>query len=267
MPTLGSMKVQTPLSGVRAIVTGGTSGLGLAMAAALTQAGARVAVTGRDRERAESVAARLGGAAIGLALDVRDEELVQTGVDAVYEQFGGIDLLVCNAGIGMRSVNPRFMTEPQPFWEVTPSSFRDVLDTKLTGSFLVARAVVPRMLADGGRVVIISMNEETMTRRGFVPYGPAGAAVEAFARAMANDLAGSAVTVNILLPGGATATGMIPEDAPADTKAALLEPAVMGPPIVWLGSEEAAGVHGERIVAKDFHAWLVRRRRESRPSD
>jgi NAD(P)-dependent dehydrogenase (short-subunit alcohol dehydrogenase family) len=250
----------TDLNGVRALVTGGTSGLGLAMAAALTQAGACVAVTGRDRERAESVAARLGAGAIGLALDVRDKELVQTGVDAIYEQFGGIDLLVCNAGIGMLSVNPRFLSESQPFWEVTPSGFHDVLDTKVTGTFLVARAVVPRMLADGGRVVIISMNEETMTRGGFVPYGPAGAAVEALARVMANDLAGSPVTVNILLPGGATATGMIPTDTPAETRAALLDPAIMGPPIVWLGSQEAAGVHGARIVATDFDGWLATRR-------
>jgi gluconate 5-dehydrogenase len=230
------------------------------MAAALAQAGARVAVTGRDHDRAESTAARLGPTAIGFALDVRDPESVEMGVDAIYEQFGGIDLLVCNAGIGMRSVNPRFLSEPQPFWEVTPSGFRDVLETKVTGTFLVARAVVPRMLADGGRVVIISMSEQTMTRQGFVPYGPAGAGVEALARVMANDLAGSSVTVNILLPGGASATGMIPEDAPAETRAGLLDPAIMGPPIVWLGSEEAAGLHGERIVAKDFEAWLARRR-------
>jgi NAD(P)-dependent dehydrogenase (short-subunit alcohol dehydrogenase family) len=270
MPTLGWMEVEAPtsgvapaktdLSGVRGLVTGGTSGLGLAMAAALTQAGARVAVTGRDRERAESTAARLGGAAIGLALDVRDDQLVRTGVEAVYERLGGIDLLVCNAGIGMRSVNPRFLTHPQPFWELTPAGFRDVLDTKVSGTFLVARAVVPRMLTDGGRVVVISMNEKTMTRSGFVPYGPSGAAVEALARVMANDLAGSAVTVNILLPGGATATGMIPEDTPPEARAGLLDPAIMGPAIVWLASVEAAGVHGERIVAKDFDGWLAQRR-------
>jgi NAD(P)-dependent dehydrogenase (short-subunit alcohol dehydrogenase family) len=112
-----------------------------------------------------------------------------------------VDVLVNNAGIGMRTVNPRFLTEPQPFWEVSPTGFRDVMETKVTGSFLVARAIVPRMLAKGGgRVITISMNEQTMTRRGFVPYGPSGAAVEAMSRVMAADLAGSPVTVNILLP-------------------------------------------------------------------
>ena len=124
-------------------------------------------------------------------------------------------MLVNNAGIGMRTVNPRFMTEPQPFWDVPPAGFRDVLETKATGTFLVARAVVPRMLsAGGGRVVTISMSEQTMTRRGFVPYGPSGAAVEALARVMAADLADTPVTANILLPGGATATGMIPDEMP-----------------------------------------------------
>ena len=113
-------------------------------------------------------------------------------------------MLVNNAGIGMRTVNPRFMSEPQPFWEVTPAGFRDVMETKVVGCFLVARAVVPLMLRQGGgRVVNISMNEQTMVRRGFVPYGPAGAGVEALSRVMAADLAGSSVTVNILLPGGA----------------------------------------------------------------
>ena len=156
----------------------------------------------------------------------------------------------------MRTVNPRFMTDPQPFWEVAPAGFRDVLETKATGAFLVARAVVPKMLAAGaGRVVTISMNEQTMVRRGFVPYGPSGAAVEALARVMAADLAGTPVTANILLPGGATRTGMTPDDEMTDeVRAGLLDPAIMGPPIVWLASPEAAGVHDQRIVAKDWSA-------------
>jgi NAD(P)-dependent dehydrogenase (short-subunit alcohol dehydrogenase family) len=108
-------------------------------------------------------------------------------------------------------------------------------------------------------VVNISMNEQTMVRGGFVPYGPAGAAVEALSRVMAADLAGTPVAVNILLPGGATNTGMIPDGTPAETRDALLDPSVMGPPIVWLASEEAAGVHDQRIVATEFERWLAAR--------
>ncbi len=247
------MELRTPkLPSTRVLVTGGTSGLGRAMAAALTDAGARVVLTGRDRVRAEAAAGVIG--ATGIAMDVRDEQSVTAGVEVTYEQLGGLDVLICNAGIGMRTVNPRFMTDPSSFWEVSPEGFRDVIETKVVGSFLVAGAVAPRMLeAGGGRIVMISMNEQTMTRRGFVPYGPSGAAVEALARVMAADLDGTTVTVNILLPGGATATGMIPDGASAEVRERLLDPAIMGPPSVWLCSPDAAGVHNQRIVATEFN--------------
>jgi NAD(P)-dependent dehydrogenase (short-subunit alcohol dehydrogenase family) len=248
------------LGGTRALITGATSGLGLAMARALVAAGARVAITSRDAQRAGRAAADLGPGAFGLALDARDEGAVAAGVTEVWERLGGIDLLVNNAGIGMRTVNDRFLQDPQPFWEVPPVGFRDVLETKVTGCFLTAREVVPLMLRQGGgRIVTISMSEATMVRRGFVPYGPSGAAVEALSRVMAADLTGSPVTVNLLLPGGATDTGMIPDDTPAEARERLLDSAIMGPPIVWLASPAAAGVHDERIVAAEFEQWLTAR--------
>jgi NAD(P)-dependent dehydrogenase (short-subunit alcohol dehydrogenase family) len=239
------------LRSTRVLVTGGTSGLGKAMAAALVSSGARVALTSRMRSRARTAAAEIG--AVGIELDVRDERSVLSGIDNAYEELGGVDVLVSNAGIGMLTVNPHFMSEPQPFWKVSPDGFRDVIETKITGTFLVARTVAPRMLAaGGGRIVIISMNEQTMTRRGFVPYGPAGAGVEALARVMAADLADTPVTVNLLLPGGATATGMVPDDIPTDVRERLLDPAIMGPPVVWLCSEGARGINDQRIVATEF---------------
>src|SRR5271166_4897698 len=256
------------LTGTRVLVTGGTSGLGRAMAQALVAAGARVAVTSRRHDRAQASAAELGAGALGVELDVRDAHSVSMAIDSVYGMLDGLDVLVNNAGIGMRTVNPRFMTEPQPFWEVPPAGFRDVLETKVTGAFLVARAVVSRMLSAGsGRVVTISMNEQTMTRRGFIPYGPSGAAVEAMARVMAADLADTPVTANILLPGGATATGMIPDEMPDELRANLLDPAIMGPPILWLASPDAAGVHDERIVARDFDSWLEARETKGLPAE
>ncbi len=255
------MTESTESTGCRtALVTGGTSGLGLAMAAALTGAGLRVAVAGRSGERAEEVAGRLPGA-FGVELDVRHGESVSSAVAAAWSRLGGIDLLVNNAGIGMRTVNPRFMTEPRGFWTVPPDGFRDVIATNLTGYFLVAREVTPRMLgAGGGRIVNISMNHATMTRAGFVPYGPSRAGAESLSRIMAADLRGTPVTVNMLLPGGATLTGMVPDEHAAGPRN-LLEPEVMGPPVVWLASAEAAGVTDERIVATEFGQWLSDRRK------
>ncbi len=182
---------------------------------------------GRSAAQAAAAAAELPGAA-GIEVDVRDESSVARAVDQAWSRLGGIDMLVNNAGIGMHTVNPRFTT----------GGFRAVIETNLTGYFLVAREVTSRMLAGGGGgIVNISVSHSTMHRAGFVPYGPSRAGSEALSRIMAADLRDAGVTVNLLLPGRATATGMLPDDVPAGRE--LLEPAVMGPPIVLLASTEA----------------------------
>ena len=232
--------------GVRVLVTGGTSGLGHAMAAALIDAGAHVAITGRDPARTADAAARLTAGpgadpsrVVGVTVDVRDEHSVERGVDETVTTLGGIDVLVNNAGIGMRTVNPPVPHRP---------------------AAVLARAAVPRMLSAGrGGVVNATMNHSTMVRRGFVPYGPARAGAEALSRIMAADLADTPVRVNQLLPGGATESGMIPEDLPVEARARLLPADVMAAPIRWLCSPEASGVHDERIVATEFDAWLASR--------
>jgi gluconate 5-dehydrogenase len=230
------------------------------MAEALARAGLRVALTGRSGERAAKAAEGLPGT-FGIEMDVRDEESVQRAVAAAWSRLQGIDLLVNNAGIGMRTVNPNFLTEPRGFWTVPPDGFRDLIATNLTGYFLVAREVTPRMLdAGGGRIVNVSMNHATMTRAGFVPYGPSRAGAESLSHIMAADLRGTPVTVNMLLPGGATRTGMVPDEQAAGPRN-LLEPEIMGPPIVWLASAEASGVTDERIVATEFEQWLSDRRK------
>jgi NAD(P)-dependent dehydrogenase (short-subunit alcohol dehydrogenase family) len=242
------------------LITGATSGLGHAMALALAEAGASIVAAGRSGERAREVAAALPDA-VGIELDVRDESSVARAVDQAWGELGGIDMLVNNAGIGMRTVNPRFLTDPQPFWDVSAGGFRAVIDTNLTGYFLTARELVPRMLKAGhGRIVNVSMSHSTMNRAGFVPYGPSRAGAEALSRIMAADLKDSDITVNLLLPGGPTLTGMVPDEhRPASVE--FLEPAIMGPPIVWLASRQATGVHDTRIVATQFESWLSERTR------
>jgi NAD(P)-dependent dehydrogenase (short-subunit alcohol dehydrogenase family) len=249
------------LAGVRALVTGGTSGLGFAMSQALAGAGARVVLTGRAGPRVLQAAARIANdtrasdtRVTGLAMDVRDEQSVTAGIDRALTSLGGIDVLVNNAGIGMRTVNPDFMTEPIGFWQVSPDRFRDLLTTNVVGYFLVARAVVPHMLevAGHGKIVNISVSETTMRRKGFTPYGPSRAATDALSHIMAADLAGTGIDVNLLLPGGATRSGMTPDSAPEDVQATWLDPAIMGPPIVWLASPASDGHTDQRIIATEF---------------
>ncbi len=240
------------LKGIRTIVTGGTSGLGFAMSQALAEAGARVVLTGRTEQRVQDAATRIERAdqVTGLVMDVRDEQSVTVGIDRAITSLGGIDVLVNNAGIGMRTVNPHFMTEPMGFWQVSPDGFRDLLTTNVVGYFLVARAAVPHMLEAGhGKIVNISVSETTMRRRGFTPYGPSRAATDSLSHIMAADLAGSGIDVNLLLPGGATRSGMTPDSAPEDMQATWLDPAIMGPPVVWLASPASDGITDQRIIA------------------
>ncbi len=258
----------TDLSGVRAVVTGATSGLGAAMADALLEAGAAVAIAARPGPRLDEAVARRrqrGWRAEPLAVDVRDPASVEAAATRALSLLGGLDLVVNNAGIGMRTVNPRFFDDPRPFFEVTPEGFSDLVATNLTGYFLVARAFAPHFVRQGrGRFVNMSMNHETMRRRGFVPYGPARAGAEALSMIMVEDLRPFNVAVNIVLPGGATATGMIPDGLPAAARERLLQPEVIKAPTVFLASEEAEGLTGQRIVAKDFDRWLEDHR--SRPA-
>lgn len=239
-----------------ALVSGATSGLGRAMAEALLEAGMDVLIAARASERLQRTVGAWrdrGLRAHETPVDVRDADSVEELAAMTEARFGGLDLLVNNAGIGMRTVDPTFMSDPRPFYEVPVAGFEDVVRTNLTGYFLMARAFAPILVRQGsGRIVNITMNVETMQRRGFVPYGPARAGAEALSRIMTEDLRPYGIAVNQLLPGGATRTGMIPDGVDPEH---LLRPEIMGPPIVFLASAEAAGLTGARIVAKDFDAW------------
>ncbi|MFV1919674.1 SDR family oxidoreductase [Sphingomonas sp. MJ1 (PH-R8)] len=240
------------LDGQVAIVTGGGRGLGRAMALGLAAAGARVIATAaREAAEVETIAAEsLDGGIVPMIADVaRDEDCARV-VAMAHDRFGRLDILVNNAGRGMKYVSERFLTEPTRFWETDPDVWRMVIDTNVNGPFLMARAAVPGMIAAGyGRIVNITMNHATMRRRGFSPYGPSKAALESETIIWAQDLEGTGVTVNALSPGGATATGMIPDGFPQDGHAKLLNPTIVVPPLLWLASEASSGVTGGRLDA------------------
>jgi len=125
----------------------------------------------------------------------------------------------------------------------------------VNGPFLMARHAVPVMLKAGwGRIINISVSEETMRRRGFSPYGPSKAALESETVIWAQDLEGTGITVNALLPGGVTLTGMLPEVVPEKLKTAMLDPSIMVPPLLWLVSPDAGATTGRRVVAAKWQA-------------
>jgi NAD(P)-dependent dehydrogenase (short-subunit alcohol dehydrogenase family) len=235
-----------------AVITGGGRGIGRAIAETYAREGAKVVVTAaRQKAEIEEVAARIDGAAF--LADVSKSDDVRALVDSVLSRFDRIDILVNNAARGMKFVNENFMTEPKPFWEADVDAWRMVIDTNITGVFLLTKAVVPHMLERGsGRVINISVNQETMRRKGFSPYGPSKAALESMSTIWAQELAGTGITLNILLPGGATNTGMIPDSFPEVRRKDLIDPQVMGPPAVYLASDEAGETNGQRIIAIEW---------------
>ena len=167
-----------------AIVTGGGRGIGRAIALGYAKAGADVVISvARSPDEADAVVA-LGEALPGTIQAVQADVTVAADVDRLVQRAldvrGRIDVLVNNAARGMRFVNERFMTDPRPFWEADPVAWRMVIETNIVGVFLMSRAVVPHMLAAGGGSIInVTINQATMVRRGFSPYGPSKAALEA----------------------------------------------------------------------------------------
>ncbi len=251
------------LSGRTAIVTGAGRGLGRSMALGLARAGANVMLTAaRNRREIDMVAEEparspTAGAVRPLLADVANEEDCARVVSETVSEFGGVHILVNNAGRGMRFVSEKFFDTPTKFWETDPTVWKMIIDTNVNGPFLMARAAAPHMMKQRwGRIVNISMNHETMRRAGFSPYGPSKAALESETIIWAQDLAGTGVTVNALLPGGATDTGMVPGDIAPHLRQQLLPPDIMVPPLLWLVSEQASGVSGSRFDANLWDAAL-----------
>jgi 3-oxoacyl-[acyl-carrier protein] reductase len=239
------------------MVTGGSRGLGREMVLALAGVGAAVAVVGSrpggalDDTVAE--ANRLGaGRAVAIAADVADYAQCEAAATAALDAIGPIDVLINNAGLGMRRVSETFNTKPTRFWETEPEAWKEIIDTNVNGVFNMARVLVPGMVSRGfGKVINISTSDQTMVRQGYSPYGPSKAALEAMSRVWAQDLAGTGVDVNVYLPGGAADTDLLPPSP--DKKGAdgnLLPADIMRRAILWLVDDQSNGMTGGRYIAR-----------------
>jgi len=251
------------LSGKTAIVTGAGRGIGRSIALGLARSGANVVITvarnGAEGDQVAQEAAKIPGVAAvrSMIADAASESDAERVVNGTLREFGAVHILVNNAGRGMRLVSEKFLEVPTRFWETDPRVWRMIVDTNVNGPFLMARLAAPHMMRQRwGRIINISISHETMRRPGFSPYGPSKAALESETIIWAKDLAGSGVTVNALLPGGATATDMVPQDIPSYLRATLLSPEIMIPPLLWLVSDATNGVTGSRFVANLWDATL-----------
>ena len=181
-----------------AIVTGGTRGIGRAVAAALLELGSRVMITGRTKAGVESAVAALGKAAgdpsrvAGLAVDVRDAGAVRTLVTSTVERFGSLDTLINNAGVGAFSTVEA----------TTDEEWASVIDTNLTGVFYCSRAAVPAMRKAGGGWII---NVASLAGRNYFANGAAycasKAGLVAFTEALMLEVRNDNIRVSVVMPG------------------------------------------------------------------
>ena len=252
------------LSDKVAIVTGGGRGLGRAMTLSLVEAGASVCAAtyiAEDIDKLSAECESLPGRVLAIETDIREAGDCAKAVRATIDEFGDVDMLVNNAGVGMALISDSFTRDPTKFWEVEPDTWRRIIDTNFTGAFQMAREATPHMLDKGwGRIVNVTTSVHTMQRKGFSPYGSSKAAFEAASLSWAEDLEGTGVTVNILIPGGAADTNLLPGN-PGDpgrvgADGMLLDPVVMTSGIQWLASSYSDGVTGMRFIGKDWDSSL-----------
>lgn len=189
------------LQGQVAIVTGGSKGIGYGIAQALAAAGVHVAITGRDAESLGQARARLQAATgqdvMTLAVDVRDHAGVQRAVDQVVQRFGGLDIVVNNAGVGA------FV----PVSEMTPEQWATTIDTNLTGVFNVCRASLSALRSRGGGYIInISSLAGKNAFVGAGAYCASKAGLNAFGEVLMQEVRHDNIRVSTIAP-GSVATG------------------------------------------------------------
>lgn len=238
----------TPLSGKIALVTGGTSGIGLGTAKELAEQGAQVFITGRRQAELDAAVAEIGAAATGIRADAS----VLADLDAVYAQIakaaGRLDILFANAGGG----------DMQPLGGITEEHFDRIFGTNVRGVLFTVQKALP-LLTDGASIILTGSTTSVLGTASFSVYSASKAAVRNFARSWALDLKDRGIRVNVVSPGPIRTPGLgdlVPEEHRQglfDALAAqvplgrLGEPKEIGKTVAFLASDAASFINGVEL--------------------
>lgn len=238
------------LANKTALITGGSSGIGLATARSFLAEGARVAIIGRNKATLDAAAEALGGHVLALQADVTDVEAMEQAVAAAAKRFGKLDVVFANAGIA----------ELSPLGKTSLETFEHVIRTNLTAVFFTVQAALPH-LRDGASIILNGSVHAVLGIPGWSAYAAAKGGVRSITRNLASELAPRGIRVNQVTPGG-TKTPLWSPLAPTDDAMRALEGRIArGVPLgrmseadevakaaLYLASDDAANVTATEIV-------------------
>lgn len=232
------------LAGKTALVTGGGSGIGAAVARALAREGAEVVICGRRAQALEATRKQIesaGRRALAVPADLTRREDIERLIKSIRERFGRLDVLVNNAGI--LGAHAPIAEYPEDAWDA-------VIAANLTAVFRLTKAALPFM-PRGGSIINVSSSVGRVGRAGWGAYSVSKFGVEGLSQVLADELRERGIRVNTVNPGG-TRTAMRAAAYPDENPMALPSPDDVTPVFIYLASDEAVGVTGRAFDARGW---------------